>query len=238
MLRTRRARTLALAGGGWSHPYGHGLFSPFLYASGDGGTGDDKGSSGAGGDDKGGTGGKGADGGDGGDDKLGEGGVKALQAERDARRTAEARVRELESQLNGRKDSGAKPDTKPQDDSKAPAVDADALRKELSAELRAEANTRIVRAEVKAAAAQLLADPSDAPRFLDLAKVKVGDDGEPDAKQIKKLLEDLVKERPYLAAKPQPWGDVGGGRQDAPPADVAPGLDRLRHAYASETTTK
>lgn len=39
MLRTRK-NTLAVIGGGWSHPYGRGPMSPFLYADGgDGGGG-------------------------------------------------------------------------------------------------------------------------------------------------------------------------------------------------------
>ncbi|WP_435239564.1 hypothetical protein [Streptomyces sp. YPW6] len=235
MLHTRK-KTLTTTGGGWAHPYGHGPFSPFLYA--DGGDGGGSGSGGNGGD--GGGSDNGGKGGEGDEDKLGEGGKKALQAERDARATAEARVKELEAQLSGKpKGTGAKPGDNGdgKGDAGATPVDAEALKKELREELTTESNARLVRAEVKAAAAGKLADPADAPRFIDLSKIKIGDDGEPDAKQIKKAIEDLLKEKPYLAGK-QPWGDVGGGGHDTPPADVEPGLGRLRHAYATESKTK
>lgn len=232
MLRTRK-NTLAVIGGGWSHPYRTGPFDPALYA--DGGAAGGSGSGGDGGSE--GGSGEGA-GGEGGteEDKLGEGGKKALQAERDARSTAEARVKELEARLSRKsKDAGAKPGDDGKDQGKE--LDAEALRKELREELTADSNARLVRAEVKAAAAGQLADPSDAPRFIDLAKIKIGDDGEPDAKQIKKAIADLLKERPYLAGT-KPWGDVGGGGHDTPQADVEPGMARLRHAYATEVKTK
>ncbi|MFJ5887491.1 hypothetical protein [Streptomyces californicus] len=232
MLHTRK-KALRATGGGWAHPYGHGPFSPFLYADGGDGGGSGSGDGGDGGGSD--NGGQGDD-----EDKLGEGGKKALQAERDARAAAEARVKELEAKLTRKpKDPGTKPggDGDGKGDAGAKPVDAEALKKELREELTAESNARVVRAEVKAAAAGKLADPADAARYIDLSKIKVGDDGEPDAKQVKKAIEDLLKERPYLAGA-QPWGDVGGGGHDAPPADVEPGLSRLRHAYATESKTK
>lgn len=148
-------------------------------------------------------------------------------------------MKELEAKLSRKpKDPGAKPGDNGdgKGDAGAKPVDAEALKKELREELTTESNARLVRAEVKAAAAGKLADPADAPRFIDLSKIKVGDDGEPDAKQIKKAIEDLLKEKPYLAGK-QPWGDVGGGGHDQAPADVQPGMDRLRHAYNTEIKT-
>ncbi|MDX2551334.1 hypothetical protein [Streptomyces stelliscabiei] len=240
MLRTRKT-TLTVVGGGWAHPYPAGPFAPW-YASGGEGGGSGSGSGEGGGAGGGGEGG-GAGGGEGGgsdDDKLGEGGKKALQAERDARAAAEARIKELEARLSRKPkpDDGKGGDGKG-GDGKGDPLDAEALKKEVRDEITADTNARLIRAEVKAAAAGKLADPADAPKFIDLAKIKIGEDGDPDAKQIKKAIEDLLREKPYLAANGQGWGDVGGGgQQTAPPADVEPGLGRLRHAYATESKTK
>lgn len=133
------------------------------------------------------------DGGDGDDDadpdgadQLGDPGKRALdtmkgklKAERDRRRAAE---RQLADRGDGGKDG----------------QDA-AVRKAEQAAL-ARANERIVRAEVKAAAAGKLADPGDAYRFLDLSQFEVDDDGNVDADEVADAIEDLIKSKPYLAA--------------------------------------
>jgi hypothetical protein len=237
MLRTTRKRTLAAAGGGWVQPYRINPWSPVLYANGggDGGQGGDGGGSGKGGQGDGGSGGAGDGGSGDGDDKLGEGGKKALQAERDARATAEKRVAELEAKLTPKPTE--KPRDKGGDKGDATPPDVEAIKKEIREEITADSNARLIKAEVKAAAAGKLADPSDAPRFIDLTKLKVGADGEVDAKAVKKAIDDLLKDKPYLAGK-QPWGDVGGGGHETAPADIEPGMDRLRHAYATESKTK
>lgn len=65
----------------------------------------------------------------------------------------------------------------------------------------AKANERIVKAEIRAAAAGKLADPADALRYLDPTTFDVGNDGEVDSSAIATQIEALVKERPYLAAQ-------------------------------------
>ncbi|WP_372595573.1 hypothetical protein, partial [Actinotalea sp.] len=63
----------------------------------------------------------------------------------------------------------------------------------------AKANDRIRRSEVLRAAKGVLADPSDALRYLDIDPFVVSDDGEIDEAAIAEALADLVTSRPYLA---------------------------------------
>lgn len=65
----------------------------------------------------------------------------------------------------------------------------------------AKASERILKAEVRAAAAGKLADPNDALRFIDLSSFEVGEDGEVDATQIAQAIDDLLVAKPYLAAQ-------------------------------------
>ncbi len=65
---------------------------------------------------------------------------------------------------------------------------------------RTKADTRILKAEVKALAGTKFASPTDALALLDLTGLKVGDDGEVDEKAITARLEQLLKDKPYLAA--------------------------------------
>jgi hypothetical protein len=113
--------------------------------------------------------------------------------------------------------------------------DADAIRREAETAATEKANARIVRAEVKALAADLFADPADAPLYLDLTKYDVDDDGNVAADEVKADLKQLLKDKPHLAKKgaapkPDPSQGKGGGT-----ADVKPGVSRLRNAYAAST---
>lgn len=73
------------------------------------------------------------------------------------------------------------------------------------------------RAEIRVAAAGKLADPEDAIRFLDLATIKVDDEGHVDEKAIASAIETLVTEKPYLAA------DGGSTTTTRRTADFDPG---------------
>lgn len=71
------------------------------------------------------------------------------------------------------------------------------------AEALTEVNGRLLAAEVRAHAADKLADPGDAVRLLDLDDLTNGDGG-PDAKAIDAAIETLVKAKPYLAKQQSP----------------------------------
>ncbi len=77
-------------------------------------------------------------------------------------------------------------------------------RQEAMAEATAEANARVVRAEVIAAAAKKLQDPADAVAHLDLSKLEVDENGEVDRKAINAAIDQLVKDKPYLAGVRDP----------------------------------
>jgi hypothetical protein len=90
-------------------------------------------------------------------------------------------------------------------------------------EALAAANERILKAEVRAAAAGKLTDPADALRFLDLSALEVGADGEVDGKAVASAIEDLVKNKPYLAAQggTRFQGSADGGtRKETRPAQL------------------
>ncbi|MCK8670997.1 hypothetical protein M1M07_07680 [Rhodococcus sp. HM1] len=134
-------------------------------------------------------------------DQLGDKGKRAigrmkarLAAEKQKRIAAENRAAELEAGND----------------------DAAAQQRQIEAEALAKANDRIVRAEVRAAAAGKLADPADAHRFLDLSQFEVGDDGEVDQDEIAEAIDELLNEKPYLAAQ---RGDKGGEKKKAPKPD-------------------
>lgn len=73
--------------------------------------------------------------------------------------------------------------------------------REVEAAALGKANERILKAEIRAAAAGRLADPSDALHYLDLGTFQVGDDGDVDAAAVTEAIEALVKSKPYLAAQ-------------------------------------
>lgn len=163
---------------------------------------------------------------DGGDDPLGPAGTKALEAEKsrrkaeaDRRRAAEARIAELEKQLSAGKQTDGAPDP-------------DEIRREAASAATAKANERIIRSEVRAAAAGKLADPRDALRFIDLAKFEVDEDGGVDEEEIAEAIDDLLKEKPYLAAQGgrrfQGGGDGGARKGSGAPVQVTEAeLDKM-----------
>lgn len=74
------------------------------------------------------------------------------------------------------------------------------------------ATVRLRRAEVRAAASGLLADPDDAVHLLDLEKYLPNDDGDFDRKVMEADITALVKAKPYLGAMPGNGSGEGGPR--------------------------
>ncbi len=139
---------------------------------------------------------------------LGEAGKRALAAERAARRDAEKKAKDAEKELEELRKASQT------DQEKA----LEAARTEGRTEALSTANVRLLKAEIKVAAQGKLADPTDAVALLDLSKFEVNDDGDVDTKAISSAIDELVEQKPHLAAKAtRPRGDGGGGpRGDAP----------------------
>ena len=144
-----------------------------------------------------------ADEADEGADALGDAGKQALDRMKAKLKAANERARAAEAKAAAAAD----------------VDESDKVRREAEAAALAKANSRIIRAEVKAAAATRLADPADALNFLDLDSFEVDDDGDVDQDEIAQAIADLIARKPYLAAqggasKPKPdrsQGATGSG---------------------------
>lgn len=143
-------------------------------------------------------------------DDLGAGGKAALASERESRKAAEKAARQAQAELEKvkRQQMGE------QERAIAEARD-EAKREALTA-----ANERLLKAEVRAAAAGKLADPSIAVRLLDLSEFDVSDDGDVDAKALTKAIDGLVKQYPALAAKSATGDGDAGARRAANGTDM------------------
>lgn len=112
-------------------------------------------------------------------------------------------------------------------------TDLDALRDEI----RADFTAQLIRAELRAAAAGKLRDPADALALVDVAAL-AGSGGEIDTAAVAAAVDQLVKDKPYLAAESSTapaWGDVGAGpRGDGGEPEPATPLDRLRRAFNTD----
>jgi hypothetical protein len=148
-----------------------------------------------------------------GSEALGDAGKKALDSmkskwreERDKRRDLESRIASLEA-------------PKPSGDTDTP--DPDSIRREAAREATLKANARILRSEIKAAAAGKFADPADALAFIDAAQFEVDENGDVDAGEISDAIEELLTRKPHLAATARPrfqgTGDGGAARKAAIP---------------------
>lgn len=134
--------------------------------------------------------------------------LNAYNAEKDKRKTAADEARVAKEQLAALQAKVAGTEAEHAANLAAQKVKDEAL---------GAANARILKAEVRAAATGKLADPADALLYLDLTKLEVGDDGEVDGKAVTAAIDELVKNKPYLAAQGKRFqgnGD-GGPRNEA-----------------------
>jgi len=160
---------------------------------------------------------KGKDGKKTGDD-LGDAGKAALKKERTARQRAQRAARpwtqlgrelgltpeQVRERLASKKDDGKGKD----DEDGVKGGDA-------AADLERKTEARIIRAEVKSAAAGRLVDPSLAVKLLDLSQFQLDRDGELDEDEVSDALDELIEKYPYLAAKAKKDDDdeEGSGRR-------------------------
>ena len=143
------------------------------------------------------------------DKALGDAGKQAIdrmKAERKAAREQAAaektRADALQAKLDGKEAEHAEQE-------KARQAELAAL---------AKADERILKAEVRAAAAAKLADPADALLHIDLSEFEVDSDGAVDGAAIAAAIDDLIVKKPYLSAqggKRFEGTADGGARNDA-----------------------
>ena len=134
-----------------------------------------------------------------GEDALGDPGKRALDTMKAEKRAALQEARDAKAERDALQ---AKLDGKEAEHAAAQE------RRALEDAALAKANERILKAEIRAAAATALADPADALLYLDLSSFEVGNDGEVDADAVKSAIADLVKNKPYLAAQSGSPGTV------------------------------
>lgn len=135
------------------------------------------------------------------DADLGEAGKKALDEERKARRAAEKSAKDATAELEKLRKSSMT-------DAEKAIAEAKAAGRQ---EALAEANDRLVSAEIRSAAAGKLADPGDAVIHLgDLTRF-TNVDGDIDARAITSAIDALVKSKPYLAPAGSRPGPLPGG---------------------------
>jgi hypothetical protein len=139
-------------------------------------------------------------------DALGDRGKRALAAMKGKWKSERDKRRALEQQLSG--------NAKGDDDAVAKATAA----------ATAAANSRILRAEIRAVAKGRLADPKDALTFLNLDDFEVDEDGQVDEDEIAEAIDGLLKNKPYLAAQGgrrfQGTGDGGAARKAGKPKQL------------------
>lgn len=145
---------------------------------------------------------------------LGDAGKKALDSMKAKWKTERDARRELEQKLA----DAAKPASADE------TPDLEALKSQAAREATAKANARILRSEIKAAAAGKFHDLSDVIPNLDINSFEVDENGDVDADEIAEAIQDLLTRKPHLAAAKakrfQGTGDGGAARKAAGPSQL------------------
>src|SRR5690606_42031648 len=81
---------------------------------------------------------------------------------------------------------------------------SDKVRAKAEREVLAKVNKRIIRTEIKAAAAGKFNDVSDVFAYIKPEDFEVDDSGNVDETEISAAIEDLLKRKPYLGPKNRP----------------------------------
>lgn len=170
--------------------------------------------------------------------------------ETDRTRARQAVIDQKDTQLRSFTELGLSPDEiKALKDKPGPTSEKDVQKiiddrvREVETAQTERLNAKARAAEVRAQAAELgFIKPTQALALLDqkkLAEVKVNDDGDADADEVKKLLEALKTDSPHLLKPTDTTAhhrDAGiGASGSGNPPEVRPGADRLRSAYANAT---
>lgn len=149
---------------------------------------------------------------------LGDAGKKAIKTERDARKAAEKERDTLKAEADRLRRANAA----------VKGTDLEAIK----ADIRAEFTAQLAETALKAEAKGRLHDPADALLFVKSADLT-------DDASITAAVDQLLKDRPYLAARPtddgtKPWGNVGGGQSGSATPEPTSPEDRMRRAYAAK----
>lgn len=146
---------------------------------------------------------------------LRDAGKKAIDAMKSERNQAREEAKNLKAELEA---------LRARDEGREAEYQAELERQRVKDEALAEANQRILKAEVRAAAAGKLADPTDALQFIDLSSFEVSSDGVTDAAVIVQAIDELLKDKPYLAAQS---GSRFQGDADSGPRNVGGAIRQL-----------
>ncbi|MCD1286492.1 MULTISPECIES: hypothetical protein [unclassified Brevibacterium] len=132
---------------------------------------------------------------DNGTEDLGDKGKQALDRMKTARNDAKKLAKEREAEIAELKRQLAAKDNSAEEN------ELENARAEARAEAITAANARVIRSEVKSAAAGKLRNPALAIKLLDLSDFDVDENGDVDTEQIQEAITELLEENPELAAQ-------------------------------------